>query len=75
MAEDKVAREQGYSHELPVKFGELVVRFSRRLPCTVLLQCEKDVGIGLCQYVDLSFMHHPYQFLFPVLSLCNAGTF
>ena len=26
-----------------------------RPPCTVQLQCEKDVGMGLCQYVDLCF--------------------
>ena len=41
-------------HELPVKVG-VNLYVLERPPCTVQLQCEKDVGMGLCQYVYLCF--------------------
>ena len=34
-------------------------RFSSQ-GCCMSNWCEKDVVMGLCQYVDLAFMHHPY---------------
>ena len=61
MLEEEVACKQGYSYELPIKVGELVVHFGKTpMHCLTVVWRR----MGLCQnmltFGFMCIMHHPY---------------